>query len=973
MGAVHPFRKISSAWLPAIVVISFAALYAFCFSAIYFGDHSYIEASKWIVAHVPAESKIAGPHWDDGLPVGLVDTPQPHYINLELPFYDGNNAGRMEELLSKISQADYIVFPTQRIPGSIPRIPEEYKDTTTLIRLLFAGQLGYRLEKSFKNRPLLGSSFFDDDLADESLSVYDHPKVTIFKNQQHLSVTDLKARMLHPPEERMLPTLREIMQTDSTDAQGSRAFLRVPTLLQALWWLCILEIAGLWIFPFLAAALPKAADRGFGVSKALGLLALTLITWVLSYFELATLRAHSLFGILAVLLTISHTFVMRRWGSWRQLAEEMGPALLVSEVFWLSCFFFFLVVRSFQPEVFWGEKPMDFSFLNFFARLDYPPPQDPWAARNAMHYYYFGSLLFGVMQKCTAVLPGVAYNLAIATVAGWLCSAAFSLFAAFAARLWIAALCAFAAIILSNLEVLYLTCFGTIKMGFDLFWASTRLFTSPSFTEYPLWSILFADLHAHFMAIPFGIVTLFLASQLFLEPPGAGSRGAFLLRALLGVSFGSLFVINSWDLIIYGALLALIFLLRLIQFISERVPAAKMLDELLFDGFSILALALVSVVPFVLSSGEAIHTHYGWVQSSEFNSVWQILRHFGLWIVPILLAASLEVRALRSTLRRNRLPALVGAVLVCYPFILTGCSFASGIRNMPWAIETLAALLIAAGMVLYLVASTRPAIRFGGVLAVMGGFVISTTELVFLNDRMNTIFKFFIPTWIFLAAAALLTLPGLITALRAHSATLGLKVPRVAGLCLISALLLIAGSGSLINLYVMMGFNRVPGPKPALDGQAFLGADPKKADEYKGIQWLAQHVPGLPTMFEAQGDGYREFSRIVMHTGIPVVLGWQYHASQRGSSNGDLERRKADVKTFYNTGNVNLALEIARKYAAQVIVVGDVERATYSAEGLRKFEERSDLFPPLFVSGDFKIYTVRDSALSALSRTEMTG
>ncbi|MCG4627878.1 DUF2298 domain-containing protein, partial [Anaerostipes hadrus] len=53
----------------------------------------------------------------------------------------------------------------------------------------------------------------------------------------------------------------------------------------------------------------------------------------------------------------------------------------------------FLVLRSCQPEIFWGEKPMDFTFLNYFIRLEQLPPQDPWAAGHVMQYYYFGTYL----------------------------------------------------------------------------------------------------------------------------------------------------------------------------------------------------------------------------------------------------------------------------------------------------------------------------------------------------------------------------------------------------------------------------------------------------------------------------------------------------------------------------------------------------------------------------------------------------
>jgi hypothetical protein len=98
-------------------------------------------------------------------------------------------------LLRKISSADYIAFATPRAVDSIPRIPREYPRTTALLQLLWAEKLGFRLEKTFKNRPSLVGFEFNDDLADESFSVYDHPKVVVFKNVEHLLPEEMMIRI----------------------------------------------------------------------------------------------------------------------------------------------------------------------------------------------------------------------------------------------------------------------------------------------------------------------------------------------------------------------------------------------------------------------------------------------------------------------------------------------------------------------------------------------------------------------------------------------------------------------------------------------------------------------------------------------------------------------------------------------------------------------------------------------------------
>ena len=59
-----------------------------------------------------------------------------------------------------------------------------------------AEKLGFKLIKTFKNRPSFLGFTFNDDLADESFSVYDHPKATIFENVERFSDQALRHNSL---------------------------------------------------------------------------------------------------------------------------------------------------------------------------------------------------------------------------------------------------------------------------------------------------------------------------------------------------------------------------------------------------------------------------------------------------------------------------------------------------------------------------------------------------------------------------------------------------------------------------------------------------------------------------------------------------------------------------------------------------------------------------------------------------------
>lgn len=202
-------------------VVVYALVRGVAFVQLYRMPHSYEAASSWIFENVPKGSKLLGPHWDDRLPVTLPGF-SPHEYgyeyecpSCELPFYEADTLATLDTLTRRIASGDYIVFPTPRIQGSIPRIPHEYPRTTALLQLLWSGQLGYKLVHSVKAMPSVFGFEFNDDLADESISVYDHPKVTIFQNIERLSEQELRSRVLNAKAFGPLPSLSQILQTNT--------------------------------------------------------------------------------------------------------------------------------------------------------------------------------------------------------------------------------------------------------------------------------------------------------------------------------------------------------------------------------------------------------------------------------------------------------------------------------------------------------------------------------------------------------------------------------------------------------------------------------------------------------------------------------------------------------------------------------------------------------------------------------------
>jgi hypothetical protein len=165
----------------AVSLIALTAAWAIAFTAIYRRPMSRVEASRWIHLNVPAGSKIATEHWDDGLPLAVADVPRVAYRGIELHLYDEDTVSKRQTLIDQLADADYIVISSNRLYRSIPRAPWRYPLTRRYYELLFSGALGFRLERSFTSYPRIGPLEIPDDEAEEAFTVYDHPHVLIFK------------------------------------------------------------------------------------------------------------------------------------------------------------------------------------------------------------------------------------------------------------------------------------------------------------------------------------------------------------------------------------------------------------------------------------------------------------------------------------------------------------------------------------------------------------------------------------------------------------------------------------------------------------------------------------------------------------------------------------------------------------------------------------------------------------------------
>lgn len=1014
--------------LAAVVVLAGTGFVAVAFEAIYSRPNTRVAASEWMYQHVPPGSRLSAETWDDPLPLPLgpgKSLADYKYVVMPFDLYNDsppgvripNTEAEFNYIVGRLNSVDYIVESSARLYGSIPRLPWRYPVQQQYYQLLFAGRLGFTPIYEGVSFPALGPWTFNDQFMDESFTVYDHPQVILFKRERTLTRDELRALFAPALERPLSPTRypptksllldRLVDQLPAVSDYAWNQTLGRNGAASAVVWLLLLELLGFIGLPVCLRLFHHFPDRGWGLAKLIGWLVVGYPLWLAASLRLARFTLPFTAGALVLAVAVALIAVPRdRHSFLRQLRDARG-AILVSEALFLVAWCFFLTLRILNPDLwhtYWGgEKPMELAHLNAILRSVNFPPYDPWFADGTINYYYFGQYLVAVLIKITGIPVEVAFNLAMPGVSALVATAAASVAMAIAAPFLRPGRPPRVLGAFGVLGALFFVGIGNLDgaarligmardsqrapLDFSYFWGASRA-VSGAITEFPYFSQVWADLHAHVIALPFTILAVGIAvalvraspPELDLDRPAPLLVSSFVAFApyllLQALVLGMLAATNSWDVPTYLLVTASSL------FISshfDRAPGAGGSIARVTTATAGTALTGLAAYALFLPFFNGFQALVGSLQRTRVPTpLASYLDHFGLFIVIVaimLLAAfTLALRRAAVTARSRGwrgVLALVGIAAAVAGYNVTRLtawlatllgSRLNWAPTAPIGSDTgalLAVLLVLLVAMLALAWRATP-LRLPLVLLTGAVGVTLGPEVVFIADdllggdweRMNTVFKFYLQGWTLFALGSIGALAWLYSTAPRWSLApfrrLRLRADRRANA---RALQLFAGGFILLLLLasfvypvvatplrVREQFARPPGYGPTLDGYRWMeyGTIPNERceqvsfrDDFAAIQWVNRAISGTPVVAEASIGPYRgNGSRFANATGLPTILGWDRHEYQQRPALG-IQARSRDVRLLYNTTNVAEKLSILQRYHVSFVVVGAVERHWY--------------------------------------------
>ncbi len=801
-------------------------------------------------------------------------------------------------------------------------------------------------------------------------------------------------------------------------------------------WYLLSTLLGWLTFPLAYRLFPALKDRGYTLSRAFGLLVWGYAFWLLASFHIAQNDIGGLLLGLVVLAGLSgyafFTQYVVRNTELIDWLKQNKPLILTTEILFLLAFAFMAFIRAGNPEILGTEKPMELMMINGIMNSPTFPPRDLWLSGYSISYYYFGYVMTSMLATLTGTPATAAFNLMTALVFALAAVGAYgilyNLLASLRSQSSIenrkseigrALLAPLFLLLISNvegfLEVLhrrgvfwtngnnFWTWLGIPELRdapaqplqwipdrFWWWWRASRVImdydlqnnpTGDVISEFPAFSFILGDLHPHILAMPFVLLTIAVALNLFLG--GFKGRTDFYVARLnvsktgffvIALLIGGLAFLNTWDILIGGALILFAYVLARAR---ESGWGWERLEDLFLLGISMLAVAYVMYLPFFIgfdsqaggilpsfmypTRGAQLWVMWGTLFIPLFafllyrratgSANWSVGLKVSFGIVLVLFLAMFAVGAVALYAR----PDLIDPLIVSQAGGVSGFIAASMSRRLAYigSLVTLLALLFPT--LSYLFANEQedvmpkeerqPSHGFALLLILIGLLLILGPEFVYLRDnfnyRINTIFKFYFQAWMVLSLAAAYGVAVLLQNLQSWSKRI---------FSVVFAIVLIVGL-----TYPALGFaNKTNNFKPPFFGYSLDDFDRVKAenpDEAAAIEWLRLAPDGI--VAEAVGGAYSSYGRIANYTGLPTVLGWDNHEGQWRDSLL-IGNRRQDIETLYTTSDGLTAQNIIAQYNIRYIYIGGLERSTYPVdEG--KF---NSLFKIVFQQGNVTIYEV---------------
>lgn len=768
----------------------------------------------------------------------------------------------------------------------------------------------------------------------------------------------------------------------------------------AVWWLVFL-VLGVVAYPVAGLVFGRFHDGGFIFAKAIGLAGTGIFMWILSSLKIMRFTRTNALIAVGIVLAVNVIILAVVAGKQKnapkgflaqacgyRITEKKLVAALKSEVVFFIFFMLWCYLRGFKPEAYGTEKFMDYGFMAVMDRSEFMPPEDLWFAGKSINYYYVGQYLATFMTKLTGVGVEYGYNLMLMTLAACGFAMPYSLInnvvrsflkdrklsvrtgrsmeSESGQKVFLlirilppltGTVAGLATSFAGNMHYFLFRFLiprlqrlaGFAENEVEKYWFpnSTRYIgynpetADKTIHEFPTYSFVLGDLHAHVINIMFVLTVLamlFAWLQYRKERMDALRMGTTVKKAsfwfealhpmilLLGFFIGMFHMTNFWDFPIYFVVAGAVILFSnavIYQFSHDTVKLTAV------QAAVVLAVAKIVALPFTLNFDQISTT----IRLNYYRTpIHQLIVLWGLPVVLVLVFICDRYSVF------TRLGVLTG-----FRYDEKGHKIEPKLRDedkerlTEHEKATLVEFVPEKNKLFQFIENLSVSDLFIVTIGLCAAGLVLIPELVYVKDiyegdfkRSNTMFKLTFQAYMMFA----LCIAFILMKLTAFARTYFQRVAGVVlGLCFLTTL---GYFGNAVNGW--FGDVRDASRYQGLDATAFMQKE--SAQDAEAVAWMKENLVGTPVVLEAWGPSYSFYERISAMTGLPTVMGWQTHEwLWRSEASGGFpaavnERRKDVIEIYYSTDAARVR-ELIEKYDIGYIYIGASERRSLNDGTIR--------------------------------------
>ena len=705
------------------------------------------------------------------------------------------------------------------------------------------------------------------------------------------------------------------------------------------WWATVACI-GIIFLPIAILLFDRFNDKGYLFAKTIGIAVTGYIMWLLS--SLHILKFTTVSCILSVLIGFVFNgsvlfFVIKKKKSEDKVGlsalkikESVFNHILTEEIIFFALFLLFTYIRGFKPEAYGTEKFMDYGFMTSMMRSEYMPPQDFWFSGTKLNYYYVGQFLATFLTKLSSVKVSLGYNLMLMMIGAFGFVLPYSLVYQMIKQFQekkakkhriipvVSAILAGTGVCIAG-NMHYPTYkwfesgvrkFFGMEASKDKYWFpdATRFIgyhpetNDKTIHEFPSYSFVLGDLHAHVINIMFVVTVLailfaWMGTRRNIQDKKALNIKAMLSPAIIMIAFfiGHFHTTNFWDFPIYFVVSgAVILFTNLIVYNFKGIA----LGETALQGIFVFGFSEIVALPFTLNFNKISTRLVLAVAHTPLNQL------IILWGLPIFTIIAFLCFMIANYRRKRKVE-------------VDREDDSQELKEQKPALFHFMSTLTSSDLFIITI----------GLCAI--GLII-LPEIIYIEDiyngdykRANTMFKLTYQAFIMFG----ICFGYILIRLLCYGNTKRQK--KTAITVLILFLLTVCYAQNAVKSWYGNIFNRKG--YEGLDCTTFLQTNTNMMDDVGAINWLKEHITGMQVVLEANGDSYSDYERVSVMTGLPTILGWRTHEWLWKSDTVVLDERTADIESIYTSTDITVVQQLIKKYEVAYIYVGKLEQDKFTS------------------------------------------